>query len=69
MALDLALLQLPIHGHAAQTALNGPYNVTDLTIGDRARQLIIDEQCEQYCSLITAQPSHEQYEQYEQYYS
>ena len=26
-ALDLVLLQLPIHGHAAQTALNGPDNV------------------------------------------
>ena len=36
-ALALALLQLPIHGHAAQTALNGPDNVTDLTIGAKGR--------------------------------
>jgi len=44
-ALDLALLQLPtLHGHAAQTALNCPYNVTVLTIAARTGQLITQEQ-------------------------
>jgi len=44
-ALDLALLQLPtLHGHAAQTALNCPYNVTVLTIAARTGQLITEEQ-------------------------